>query len=235
MKQLYLVILFSSISLIGATQEIDLIEYFRFNNPPVAVDYIGQTTDSTFVTRYEYTPDLLFNNFTTLKQERLSGPTAAENSVNTNYFIVGDASWDTAGVAFIVELSGAAFPIELKFDPPISTARFVSVGDTITQVGTSRVNLGPFPVNINFNVTLKVLAFESLETPLGQFDNALKMERLVSFSIPGLEERLDTTEWYHPSVGLVRSDEIGGGNQLLVRQIDPPLDTGIRDWESVLD
>ena len=87
----------------------------------------------------------------------------------------------------------------------------------------------------NFNVTLKVLAFESLETPLGQFDNALKMERLVSFSIPGLEERLDTTEWYHPSVGLVRSDEIGGGNQLLVRQIDPPLDTGIRDWESVLD
>ncbi|MDP8243207.1 MAG: hypothetical protein P9L94_03935 [Candidatus Hinthialibacter antarcticus] len=227
--------LFVFVSQSGMAQEVDLVEYFRFNDPPVASGYVGQTTDGAYVTRFEYTPDFSFNGFTTLKQERLSGPIVAENSVNTNYFLVSDTSWDTVGVAFTAEIGSASFPMELKFDPPISTARFVAIGDTITQTGTSLVFLAAIPVNINFNVTMNVLGFESLETPLGQFDNTLKMERLVSFSIPGLEERIETTEWYHPSVGLVRSDAIGGGDSLSIQQIEPPLDTGIRNWKSALD
>ncbi len=234
-KQLYLVFLFSVFSLTSVCQEVDLVDYFRFIDPPVSVDYIGQSTDSSFVTRFEYSQDVSFNSFLTLKQERLSGPTVAENSVNTNYFIVSDTSWDTAGVAFTVEISSASFPIELKFDPPISTERFVSVGETIVQEGVSQVRLGFIPVNINFNVTLNVLGLETLDTSLGQFENVLKLERLVSFSIPGLEERLDTTEWYHPSVGLVRSEAIGGGDNLFVQNVDPPFNTGIRYWKSMAD
>lgn len=230
MKKIILIVFISAFSSTGFSQEIDLVEYFKFDTPPATADFIGHSSDSTFVTRFEYTQDFTFNDLNTLKQERLSGPESPVNSVNTNYFVITDSTWDTAGVAFNVEISGVSFPIELTFDPPIPTSRMVSVGDELTQNGSSTVKLGFIPVNINFNVTIKVLGFETLETPLAIFENTLKVERLISFSIPGLEERLDTTEWYHPSVGLVRSDEIGGEDTLSINAIDPPIESGIARW-----
>lgn len=212
-------------------QEVDLVSYFRIDNPPDFVDYSGSDSETTFVDRWDYTDDFTFNGLSTIAVEQLRGATEATETLTIIYYQFDDQFWKVAGAGVPVPLGEEAFEIELSFDPPIPVKRFASIGETIQESGQSKVQLGFLPVTVNFQVTYKLLELTTLETPLGVFNDVLKVESVKLFSIPGFEERLETVEWYHPSVGMVRTESVEeGGNVVILDSVVPPLDTPVADW-----
>jgi len=215
------------------SQEIDFVEVQRLNNPPDFADYI-EISDEPYVERWDYTANFDFNGNSVVKIDRIEGETEPTDTFNTNFLSFDDDSFLVAGVFLALEVAGNPLPAELVFDPMVELPRFYSVGDQIERTGTTTVQLGLFPVEVNFLISYDFQAIESVETPLGNFDNVVRVSsvKTASASIPligELEDSLVTMEWYHPSVGLVQAQDLETNEMIQLQTIEPPL-TVIDDW-----
>ncbi|RJP29358.1 MAG: hypothetical protein C4527_11215 [Candidatus Omnitrophota bacterium] len=215
---------------ISYSQEIDYIEYARYNNPPLQANFIGHTVGGTsFVSRMVYTKDFTYHNVRTLKIESLDGETTPDKISNTIFVNYDDEHFIFVGSTFNNDTFGS---IDLFLSEPTLIPRFVAVGETITQTGESRVSLGPIPAMVNVSLTVDVLGMETVVVPLGTFENAVKANIKIAVLLAGIElGSVDTTDWYHPLVGLVKQISNASGKTSELSAINPPVEiTDITGW-----
>lgn len=211
------------------TQGVDFVEITRTDNPPQYADYVGLVT-TTYVERWEYTPNVEFNGQQVLKLERLGGEEEPTESITVLYMLFDETALQFAGLDFKLEFGGQDFPVSLTFDPLVELDRNIQAGDQIEQSGSTLVSLGLLQVNVQYTVFYEFLAVEDIETPLGTFADVVKVRSDKTFSIPGVEEVLQTIEWYHPAVGLVQLESLDSGQIIQLKSINPPI-TQVDNWK----
>ncbi|MBI1388831.1 MAG: hypothetical protein GC154_10335 [bacterium] len=219
------------VSRFSAAQTIDFIEYQRVNTTePISADFVGEASGEAFVEQWTYSPNADYSGKTVIRINRLRGDETADTPVNTNYYQYDAENWIVLGLDFTLTVSGIPTSIKLNFDPPVTVPRMVEIGQTVQKSGSSVVQFGFVKVKVDFSVSYEFLGLETVETPLGVFENALKVASVKTFAIPGVNETLSTIEWYHPSVGILKAEEPEADSTILIRSIDPPLPTDIADW-----
>jgi len=114
---------------------------------------------------------------------------------------------DTAGVSKFYEPS-------LPFGPWSNL-----IGDTLL-VGSVEIRCDLNYTHLPIIAEYRIVAIESIEIPAGEFDDCIKIRRLIK-STGNIKSRTVDEEsfwWFAPDVGLVRS-EIPQGNRELIRAV----------------
>ena len=134
------------------------------------------------------------------------------------YFLtVGDATiklhrtvLQEAGIGVVT----ADFPTPATFFP-----LHLLLGDKWKIVANAKIKLGVLPINGKSTTNLKVVEFETLETPAGTFHNCAKVELALQFSAGGGVINIDSTtyQWLAPDVGPVQYQNSDGLLFKLVR------------------
>ncbi|MEW6235036.1 MAG: hypothetical protein AB1656_06590 [Candidatus Omnitrophota bacterium] len=213
------------------SQTVDFVHYARYDNPPAQADYIVKVTEEiTSVERLVYTKDYPFNGTTSLKVERLEGTAAPDKSLNANFFRYDDENLYV--VASIVNDSVYG-KMEILLNPYVSVPRFAAAGVTFSGTAETLVHIGPIPALVTVTVSYFFAGLETVEVPLGRFENALKAETSKTISLGDLEmAAIRTTEWYHPLAGLIKSYGMDSKKTAELQEIAPPLESpsGIGEW-----
>lgn len=212
------------------SQEIDFVSYLRLDNPPDYADYVPVDPLDISIERWDYTNEVVFNQRTVISVERLSGAIEPTDAFNINYFQYDDQLLKIAGIWLVLELNDLVLPVTLNLNPSLEFPRFYSLGDSVNKSGKSKVQLGILPVDVAFSITYNFLSFETVTTPLGTFENCVKVTSIKAASLPGLSEELDTTEWYHPAVGLVKLLDNEDQSVIHIQSIVEQPSTQIESW-----
>ncbi len=231
-KTTILFITFSSaFSLLSHAQEIDFAQYRRDIDPPKVADFVGEASgDQPFVERITYTENFAFEEKTVLKKDIFRGTTKPNTFVRSDYTQFDEESMYLVGTTFSDASLGT---IELKFNPPIEFPRHVTLGSTFTTSSTAKVQIGPIPATVTLQASFHFVSFETIEVPLGRFENALRLETVNNILLAGAPIATQSTiEWYHPLAGLVKTIDRIEDNTIALTSIDPPveMDTFIKNW-----
>ncbi len=211
----------------GVGQVIDFAEYTRYADPPSHADFVSQSGDDT--TRIVYTPGFSFKGVQALKVETKETDTSGEPG-SSLFVQATENEIILVGLVFASEEIGV---VDALLDPPVSFPRHVEVGQEVTRSSESRVLMGPVPATVTLSVTFKYLETETVDVPMGRFENSLRTEVVKSASLFGVELiTLRTIEWYHPLVGLLKTTNPESGDTDALTAIEPPVEipSCINDW-----
>ncbi len=225
-----LAILLSSL-FCSAQETIDYVNYARYDNPPNASYFIGHTQErEMYVSQIVYTKDFSYHDISTLKVETLKGETTPDTSSNTMFVTYDDEHFIVIGIIFVHDTFGE---VDLKLDEPATHPRSIVIGDTITKTGSAKVQLGPIPAILDVSLTVNIIGFETVEVPLGRFENAIKADIKTAVLLAGVElGASNTTEWFHPLAGLIKQFDKESSNTIELSAIDPPIEiTDVTRWE----
>ncbi|MEY2631782.1 MAG: hypothetical protein RIR00_436, partial [Pseudomonadota bacterium] len=120
-------------------------------------------------------------------------------------------------------LSGVGYVSETDvFSPPLKFANAeMNVGDVLSQSGKLQATLNAgngqsLQFTLDYSGSSQVLGYESVVTPAGTFNNALKIKGSITYSGYANGQYLSgsTTEvyWTIPNIGVVRNDTTTNGN-----------------------
>jgi len=215
----------------ASSQTVDFVHYARYDNPPVQADFVGKVTEEiASIERLVYTKDFPINGTTSLKVERLTGKTAPEKSAYISFFRYDDDRLYVVASIINDPLFGK---LELLLNPYVSFPRFAEAGETYSGSAEIVVSLGPIPALVMATVSYHFVGLETVDVPLGHFENALKADAAKTVSIGDVElGAIRTTEWYHPLAGLIKSYWQDSKLTTELQRIDPPLESppGIGEW-----
>ena len=114
-----------------------------------------------------------------------------------------------------IDIDGGEADMTITLSPPMKINKTVNVGDIINGTGTLSMTLsGLGTYNLTYSYTFKIIGFENITVPLGNFDT-VKTELQFTFSgtINGeyLSETYTETSWNVKNIGDVKSVEIEDG------------------------
>lgn len=122
--------------------------------------------------------------------------------------------------------------ITVTLSPPVKyAAQMENIGDMTTSSGSAQMNLSGYGTfYLNYSSTTRVVGFESIAVPLGNFTTIkIQTSLTISGTIYGqyLTETSTTTYWLAKDIGIIKSRNVAGGytntDELTSTNISPPV------------
>lgn len=233
MKQIYFILLLG-LAASAQSQTLDFIRYVSADRPPLSADFVIDSTQDVKVGRVTYTPNVDYRGVPALLIERWEGVSAPDTKSGAMHVTYDDTHFYINGNAYRDSKSGTL--VDLPLTPSLALPRQIVVGESAKETSMSSIAVGPIKADVTVDVEVVYAALETLESPLGRFENALRVEFNITASIGLLPLGVDRrTEWYHPLAGLIQIYQPDSGKLSRLNSVSPPVQfpVSISDWRQL--